>query len=103
MFLTTTPSPSASRPRPKLRTPSTTRTAAKDRKSGSHHQAWLHGCIFIEADRNTPSRAGQPQRQPYAAESPAHLQGVEAGLLGGRSRGQLGHRFSEYWVAAIMA
>ena len=63
---------------------------------------WLR-CVFIEADCNAPRRAGQPQRQPYAAESAAHLQGVEAGLLGGRSRGQLGHWFSEYSVAAIMA
>ena len=49
----------------------------------------------------------QPRRPATApairSESAAHLQGVEAGLLGGRSRGQLGHWFSEYSVAAIMA
>jgi hypothetical protein len=37
VFLTTTPLPSASRPRPKLRTASTTNTAANNRNSGSHH------------------------------------------------------------------
>jgi hypothetical protein len=47
---------------------------------------WLR-CAGIEADCNAPRRAGQPQRQPYAAESAAHLQGVETGLLGGRSKG----------------
>ena len=79
MFLTTTPLPSASRPRPKLRTATTTNTAAKNRKSD--RKIWrperVLRCISIEADRNAPSRAGQPQRQPYAAESAAHLQGVE--------------------------
>jgi hypothetical protein len=53
--------------------------------------------ISRDADYNAPGRAGQPQRQPDAAESAAYLQGVErARLLRGRSRGQLKHWFSEY-------
>jgi hypothetical protein len=45
--------------------------------------------ISVEADQNAPSRAGQPQRQPDAAESAAHLHGV--GRPGSRGRRQLSH------------